>query len=166
MIVLGMVFLVPFIWMGTRRALETNRNDVKDWLPDDFPETKTHTWFEKHFPHEQFVLASWKGCTLDDQRLELLAKKLVPPKELRPAGEPWYFKSVLTGRRLVDDMRARYPDLDEKEVLRRLEGSLIGKDHYKTCLVVTLSDEATGKAPAPPSRRSTRLPRSRASSRG
>jgi predicted RND superfamily exporter protein len=145
-IILVVVFLLPFIAMGTRRALQSNRNDVKDWLPADFPETKTHSWFEEHFPHEQFVLASWEGCTLDDQRLELLAKKLVPPEELRrPAEEPWFFKSVLTGRRLVDDLRARYPKLSEEEVLKRLEGSLIGEDHSRTCLVVTLTEQAKGR---------------------
>ena len=139
------VFQGPINWLGKRRALESNRNDVKDWLPEDFPETKTHRWFREHFPHEQFVLASWEGCTLDDPRLELLAKKLVPPEESRVAEEPWFFKSVLTGRRLVDDLRARYPDLSEEEVFRRLEGSLIGDDHSKTCLVVTLSEQAKGR---------------------
>jgi predicted RND superfamily exporter protein len=145
-ILLVMVFLLPFIGIGALRALRSNRNDVKDWLPDNFLETKTHRWFEEHFPHEQFVLASWEGCTLDDQRLELLAKKLVPPKPAKySTGEPQFFKSVITGRRLVDDLKARYPTLSEEEVLKRLEGSLIGEDHYKTCLVVTLTKEANGR---------------------
>lgn len=145
-IILATVFLMPFILMGTIRALRSNRNDVRDWLPDNFPETKTHRWFQEHFPHEQFVLASWEGCTLDDQRLELLANKLVPPAGSKSAtDEPQFFKSVLTGRRLVDDLQARYPDLSEEEVLRRLEGSLIGEDHHKTCLVVTLTGKAEGR---------------------
>ena len=42
-------------------------------------------------------------------------------------------------------MKARYPELSETEILKRLEGSLIGKDHYKTCLVVTLTEAAGGK---------------------
>jgi uncharacterized protein len=75
-IVLVTVFLMPFIGVGTIRALRTNRNEVKDWLPEDFPETAVHSWFNAHFPHEQFVLASWEGCTLDDPRLELFAQKL------------------------------------------------------------------------------------------
>ena len=55
----------------------SNSNNVKDWLPAGFDETAEHTWFQKHFPLEQFVLVSWRGrdasdpgCTLDDQRLE------------------------------------------------------------------------------------------------
>ncbi len=163
LIILVMTFLLPFIWMGTRRALRSNRNDVKEWLPEDFPETADHRWFQEHFPYEQFVLCSWDGCTLDDQRLELLAKKLVPEppeEEVRlqrgargaaespPASEsegPRYFKSVLTGPRLVGQLQERYPSLSDEEIYRRLEGSLIGKDHDKTCLVVTLTDAAKGK---------------------
>jgi hypothetical protein len=80
-ITLLIVFLSPFILRGTRKALESNRNDIRDWLPSHFPQTAEHQWFRNHFPHEQFVLCSWEGCTLSDQddpRLELLARKLVP----------------------------------------------------------------------------------------
>ncbi|HYW79563.1 MAG TPA: MMPL family transporter, partial [Thermoguttaceae bacterium] len=150
-ILMIVAFLCPFIFMGARRALRTNRNDVTDWLPKDFPETAVHGWFQEHFPFEQFVLASWEGCTLDDQRLELLARKLVPPEDAElPAGKsddakPKYFKSVMTGQSLVADMKARYPDLSQEDILKRLEGSLIGPDLNHTCLVVTLTKEAKGK---------------------
>lgn len=190
-IVVVAVFCLPLIWAGTRRTLMSNSNNVKDWLPAGFDETAEHTWFQKHFPLEQFVLVSWRGrdaddpgCTLDDQRLEMLAKKLVPepietadepvleaelvphdqlladaknpeslptpttqqetPTEKKPEEKP-LFKKVLTGARLVAEMKERYPELPETEILKRLEGSLIGKDHYKTCLVVTLTEAAGGK---------------------
>ena len=174
LIVCLLVFTLPFIWAGARRTIQSNNNDVKDWLPEAFDETAEHSWFESHFPHEQFVLISWEGCTLHDQRLELLAKKLVPPEpegseDDSPAatdvagekqGEPEekrLFNSVLTGTRLVDEMLARYEGtsyaLSEEEILARLEGSLIHKDpntgEYNTCLVVTLSEATKGKALRP-----------------
>lgn len=197
LIVVITVFCLPFILRGTRLTLESNVNDVKDWLPAGFDETAEHTWFQQHFPLEQFVLVSWRGngpndpgCVLDDQRLEMLAKKLVPeqfetadepiieaelvshdqlladaenpirppPEKARPASEaeedpekPRLFKSVLTGASLFEEMKARHgkeadPNgLSDVEILERLEGSLIGKDHYKTCLVVTLTKAAGGK---------------------
>ena len=192
LIVVVAVFCLPLIWAGTRRTLMSNNNNIKDWLPSGFEETLQHTWFQEHFPHEQFVLVSWRGrnandpgCTLDDQRLEMLAKKLVPePVEnatppileaeivshdelladanhpvIRPTAksseaaagekkedaEPVLFKSVLTGPRIVAEMKERYPDLSETDIMKRLEGSLIGKDHYKTCLMVTLTNAAKGK---------------------
>ncbi len=187
------VFLMPMILRGTRLTVDSNRNDVKDWLPDSFEETAVHTWFTEHFPHEQFVLASWEGCTLDDQRLHLLAEKLenfdpnlgqlgiarreadvlrehglltrsalkahpnlraVPgldagrAREIEELVHTWRspFKTpVLTGARLVQDMKARFPELPEEEILARLEGTIIGPDHSKTCLIVTLTDTAAGK---------------------
>ncbi len=193
LIIIVAVFLMPMILRGTRLTIDGNRNDVKDWLPNSFEETAVHTWFNEHFPHEQFVLASWEGCTLDDQRLRLLAEKLenydptlsqlgivgreaevlrenklttlsalrahstlrsVPGLDPRRADEidrmleTWRspFKTpVLTGTRLVQDMKLRYPELSDEEVLHRLEGTIIGKDHSKTCLVVTLTPAASGK---------------------
>ncbi len=175
LIILVMTFMLPVIFAGTRRALRSNRNDVREWLPDDFPQTADHRWFREHFPHEQFVLLSWPGCTLDDPRVELLARKLVPD-QLPPwaqqkaktsaeesaqspavatasaatgagggSSEPRYFKRVLTGPRLIYELQQRYENLPREEVLRRLEGSLIGKDHYRTCLVVTLNNGVEGK---------------------
>lgn len=169
LIALVMFFSLPFILMGTRRALRSNRNDVRDWLPAHHQETADHRWFQEHFPHEQFVLCSWDGCTLDedDPRLELLARKLVPsqtpkpeaeddadnaasPETVAPIPEPppgpsRFFKSVLTGPRLVKELQDRYPSLSREDVIERLKGSLIGPGGEKTCLVVTLSDEAKGK---------------------
>jgi predicted RND superfamily exporter protein len=165
LIAMVLVALLPFIWRGTRQALLSNRNDVRDWLPAHFEQTADHRWFQGHFPHEQFVLCSWDGCTLDedDPRLELLAKKLVPdeapeaaPAEVaspRPLAQvvqessedPQFFQSVITGPRLVRELAERYRSLSREEILERLEGTLIGPDHEKTCLVVTLTKEAEGK---------------------
>jgi predicted RND superfamily exporter protein len=168
-IVLALVFLGPFILRGTRLALQSNRNDVRDWLPSNFPQTADYRWFREHFPYEQFVLCSWEGCNLsdeDDPRLELLARKLVPepppksnaedsprtpshqasnPHAKGGSDRPRYFKRVLTGARLVKELEARYPSLSREEILERLKGSLIGPDYDKTCLVVTLTEEAKGK---------------------
>ncbi len=188
LIVVVAVFALPLIWAGTRRTIQSNNNDVRDWLPEGFEETAQHAWFQRHFPLEQFVLISWRGknagdpgCTLDDDRLELLAQKLVPSEqpppgvepvvegEVVPASEladariesppqadpanqkpdkphqPRLFKSVLTGPRLIKELKDRYPDMPEEEILKRLEGSLIGKDHYRTCLVVTLTKATEGR---------------------
>ncbi len=78
-ILMAIFFLVPFALRGARLSLEQMRNDVKDWLPDDFAETSELDWFRDHFMGEQFVLVSWDGCTAEDQRLALLSRLLVPP---------------------------------------------------------------------------------------
>ena len=49
-------FLAPFALRGARLAVDRMENNIADWLPDDFPETKDLKWFGKHFMGERFVL--------------------------------------------------------------------------------------------------------------
>lgn len=157
-IVCLVVFLLPLIWAGTRRTLDNVNNDLRDWLPDAFTETSQHAWFLEHFPNEQFVLISWNGCTLDDPRMEQLAQALVPDKGVREGpvaaengddaveetASP--FKTVLTGPRLIRELKTHYSDLSDEEIIERLESSLIGPENENgeryTCVVVTLSEDA------------------------
>lgn len=69
-------FLLPSAFRAARLSLGTKENDVKDWLPADFAETAELEWFADHFAGEAFVVATWEGCTADDQRLKLLSQKL------------------------------------------------------------------------------------------
>jgi predicted RND superfamily exporter protein len=90
LIILVLVFfLVPFALQGARRALETMKNDVKDWLPKDFRETADLDWFRQHFISDQFVVVSWDGCHGDesDERYHQFIRKLspeVPPSQAQP----------------------------------------------------------------------------------
>jgi len=143
-ILLLAVFVLPIATRGARYAVENTSNDVKKWLPAGFEETRVLDWFREHFLGEQFVLVSWKGCTLDDPRLETFAKKLVPGEDVQlSADQPRYFKSVITGRRVLDEMTDPEGSLhlSRKEAVRRLTGSLIGADGETTCLVATLTPE-------------------------
>jgi len=86
-ILLVVFFLLPFIFMGTKRTFMSNSNNVADWLPDSFEETHQYQWFLKHFPFERFVVVSWQGCTMDDSRLEMFAQKLVPGQTIDNFGQ-------------------------------------------------------------------------------
>ena len=70
-----LVFLLPMVVVGAIKAKGNNRNDVKGRLPLEYPETKTYRFFREKFQGEEFILVSWVGCTMDDPRLELLARK-------------------------------------------------------------------------------------------
>ena len=74
------IFLVPFSLRGARMALQGMKNDVKDWLPKEFEETKDLDEFRRYFLSEQFVLVSWDGCFGDaaDERFQLFLAKLMP----------------------------------------------------------------------------------------
>lgn len=69
-------FFVPFAFRSARLSLNKKENDIKDWLPSDFVETAELEWFAGHFVGESFVIATWPGCTEEDQRLKLLTSKL------------------------------------------------------------------------------------------
>ena len=81
LILIAFFFLVPSAFRAARLSLGKKENDVKDWLPSDFPETAELEWFADHFAGESFVLATWPGCTDDDQRLTLLEQKLIHESE-------------------------------------------------------------------------------------
>jgi len=98
-IILIVLFLLPVFTRGARKTLMSNDNNVHDWLPDKYEETADFSWFQQHFENETFVLVSWDGCTLDDTRLELFARKVIPPNDGKqdiagPAHKPppakWY----------------------------------------------------------------------------
>src|SRR3954470_10361680 len=73
-------FFVPFALRGARMAVQGMKNDVKDWLPKEFAETKDLEEFRQYFLGEQFVLVSWAGCHGDaaDERYKLFLAKLAP----------------------------------------------------------------------------------------
>jgi hypothetical protein len=81
LIILVLVFFfVPIALRGARMAIQGMKNDVKDWLPKEFAETKDLDDFRRHFLSEQFVLVSWDGCygDADDERFRLFVAKLTP----------------------------------------------------------------------------------------
>ena len=122
-----LVFLLPLVVVGAIKAKGNNRNDVKGWLPAEYPETQVYKFFRQHFQGEEFILASWEGCTMSDPRLELMATKLLPPpEEASRVDQPLYFKTVQTGPRAVDLMTSEPLSLEREEAIRRLTGALIG----------------------------------------
>jgi hypothetical protein len=122
-----LVFLLPMVVVGAIKAKGNNRNDVKGWLPLEYPETQVYRFFRRNFQGEEFILISWEGCTMTDPRLELLAQKLLPPpEEASRIDRPIYFKTAQTGPRAVERMMAEPLNLDREESVSRLTGALIG----------------------------------------
>ena len=144
LILLVSVFLLPFAVLGTARAIKTNKNDVKQWLPETYEETQIYRQFRQRFEGEEFILVTWEGCTLNDPRLELLCNKLVPPLGVsRGSDQPAMFSKVITGKSVLEILTHEPLNLPPEEALKRLTGSLIGADGEQTCAVLTLT--MTGK---------------------
>jgi len=82
-ILLIFFFLLPSAFRGARLAIAGKKNNIKDWLPSDFRETVELDWFSRYFMGESFVVATWDGCTVEDQRLALFSAKLRHESEQR-----------------------------------------------------------------------------------
>ncbi|MCB9941814.1 MAG: MMPL family transporter [Planctomycetaceae bacterium] len=180
LILLGIALATPVVFFGAAKAVGSNSNKVEDWLPAGFKETGELGWFRERFVGDQFVLVSWEGCLLgdrrqhegatDDPRIEQLASLLVPAETAttpsdaatesttQDAGKySRYFKSVMTARRLLDQLTAEPNGVPYDQAVARLTGSLIGPDGKQTCLIVTLSDEAISDFKGAIARGNTRL---------
>lgn len=130
------LMLPPTVWAAVR-ALQSNKNDVKEWLPDTFEATQDYKAFQRHFGDETFVLASWEGCTLDDPRVGRLAKALSAPAS---PDAPHYFHRAVTGESVLARLMEPPTSLSFREAVARLQGTLIGPDGEQTCVALTLSD--------------------------
>lgn len=122
-IVCAFFAVLPMIVAGSVRAVNSNTNDVQDWLPASYQETVDLQWYISKFSSgsDQVVIVSWSGCRLDDPRLPMLAAKL-----RTDATDPKLFNSVVTGPELIEQLTSEPLDLHRTTALRRLEGSLIG----------------------------------------
>ncbi len=170
LILLCVLFVAPVTFYGAAKAVQSNVNKVEDWLPKSFAETQELTWFRKNFPTDQFILISWEGCQIgngadvpDDPRIAQLTKLLrgevveelernpsdvaksltpadiaVDPNQIRR-----YVKSVGNGREMLNELTSPPMNIPIDVAIERLKGSLIGPDGKQTCLIVSLTPEAT-----------------------
>lgn len=107
LILVVIFFFLPSGFRAARLSVERKENNVKDWLPSDFPETAELEWFADHFVGESFVLATWDGCTSGNQNLKLFEQKLRHESEtfdamtvLGPAEAENYAKAKAIGNQL------------------------------------------------------------------
>ena len=134
--------LAAFAVYGAIGALKTTSNRIIDWLPVEFEQTRLLLEFVSEFGSEEFLMVSWRGCILEDPRLEAMATEL---RGAREAGDPsnHYFAPVLTGPDVLADLQATPLNLDRTTALRRLEGLFVGADHQTTCLILALKHPPT-----------------------
>lgn len=115
-IVFVVVFLLSFVWMGTKQTLLSNSNSVEEWLPPGYNETRDYQWYLNLFPFESYVVVSWEGCEIGDDRIELFAQKLVPAQTIDN-----FSLAPPTADFKADLEVAETPD-EAKEALRELVG--------------------------------------------
>ena len=134
---------LPIVALGVHGAIKSNSNDPRQWLPRGFEETEKYVRFHEHFGRDEISVATWPGCTLDDDRVERLAAAMVDPNA--EAGSK-YFDRVITGPRVLDQLTSEPLKLPRREAIRRLQGTLIGpadphgSGRNTTCVVLVISE--------------------------
>ena len=125
-----MVCLSPFLIYGLVH-LPIGSASVHQWLPDGMPEKDRYVRFQKNFGDDQFLIASWPDCDLDDPRLEQYRTKLLSA----PTKGPALVESVQTTQDMLTSLIESPVALSYKQARSRLEGILIGKDGTAAMIV-------------------------------
>ncbi len=132
-----LVLALPWLGWGVVRALQSNNNDPRQWLPLGFDEADTYAWFQECFGRDEMTVVSWPGCTLEDDRVDKLAAVLTE------VDGPGWFERVFTGPQLVRKLAGKSIGVSRSTAIRRLQGTLIGRDGQTTCLVLIVSEKGT-----------------------
>ena len=138
-------FLVLFapVLYGAKQAWDLQGNRVEDWLPASFEETKRLLWFVDEFGSDELLMVSWPDCTLDDERLTQLSKRLIEPVLYGGRAVCWY-RHVWTGPDLLRTLQSEPLSLSQDEALKRMRGWLVGEDGRSTGAVAFVSADGCG----------------------
>ncbi|MFN9719130.1 MAG: efflux RND transporter permease subunit [Planctomycetota bacterium] len=166
LVVYGLVLLPLIIW-GAIQALESTNNSPIDWVDASFQQRKKYDDFVELFGPGDAVVASWPECYWTDERLDTLVRELRESPVFRAADGSPYFHQVSCGREAIlqmttpqrppssgdeagaltagsDDVTAiaatvKQPRISVPDAIRRLQGTLIGKDGRTTSVIVILN---------------------------
>lgn len=140
LILLTALCFAPFAVVGARKALATNNNNVRQWIPKDLEEAQRYKWFLTHFQGDEVAIVRWPGCTLDDPRVPDLSARI---REIKNVDGTPTFASVVSGPEVVAQMTEGRSGLSEEEAVQRLKGVLVGGDGEATAVVARIRNPAT-----------------------
>ena len=120
--------LPPALWTLSGIKLD---NDIRKWIPADDPNAQTLAWYQEEFPHNESIIVTWDGSTLNDPRTQWLADRLagMPDEEGVRHGGLQHVERVVTPQDLL--RRIEIADVSHEEALQRLQGVLIGSGPLK-----------------------------------
>jgi len=128
--VLSAIIIAP----AADRAVKSTSNNILDWVPDSFPESRGAWWFYARFGADEMLMVSWEGCAIDDPRMPAMAEQLrdttiIEGKTTHP------FSDVFTSREVYNSMTGEPLELPGPVVAQRMQGWLVGED-YRTCCLL------------------------------
>ena len=138
-----LIFLVAtvgfcVIFYGAEQSRRHMANRVIDWLPSGFEETRDFNWFLKHFYEGELLMASWDGCTPDDERLDEIARRLTTSDD---PSQPAFYWKVMTTAAVFRELTGEPLNLTPEEAYERMYGWILSKDGSQGCLIAFFSEE-------------------------
>jgi predicted RND superfamily exporter protein len=136
------VLATSFILWGAHHAVKNNSNNIEDWLPPSFEETKQLLWFADEFGSDAFLMISWEGCSLEDPRAISYATELRKPIDLRDGKASLRpFQEVITSAEALDQMMKPPLELSRGDAEERLNGWAVGTDGKTSCVIAVFTVE-------------------------
>lgn len=120
--------LLPLV-VYTALQMRIGAADVHAWLPEGRPVRQCYEEFVQTFGSDQYLVASWEGCRLDDPRLPAFAAALrkLDAEQTAAKSVPW-IESLQTSPDLVRQLTDPPLELSREVALTRLKSSVIGSD--------------------------------------
>ena len=134
--------LLPVVAVLGLSTLGHSENEVRDWLPRGYPETFEYERFQGLFGNDEFVLVSWEGCESEDERLYRFERAVLKARISDAADSAAVVRKVSSGRSVLEQMQRAPLSLEREEAIRRLSGTLIGRNGRLTCVLLWLTPEA------------------------
>ena len=127
---------ILFCLLGFSR-LQSNTEDVLQWLPDNSEAREEYDEFERKFGSDDFLVVTWNDCTIEDPRLKLFCGRL---KENDSDG---LIQSVFNGSDVIEKLESEF-QLSKKSILRRFKGLYFGvEDPNQTLALIELSKKGS-----------------------
>ncbi|PQO44150.1 hypothetical protein C5Y93_21685 [Blastopirellula marina] len=111
--------------------LDTNIEDVMQWLPDHSHERDLYEGLVAKFGVDDFLLTTWDGCQVDDPRLRLVETRL------KDDDVDGLIANTLSGADLIDN-GSQYESAEAIE--RRFRGFFFN-EQGQTCIAIVLTKE-------------------------
>jgi uncharacterized protein len=124
------VLLLPFLIYGVLH-LPVGSASVHQWLPEGKPEKQRYERFLQDFGSDQFLIASWENCRIEDPRLQLFCHALT---DERLASDS-LIASVQSSHDVLKLLTEPPLRLSKGEAESRLRGFLIGADGTASVIV-------------------------------
>lgn len=160
-IVVLVLLAIPAI-VHSHAAIDSLFNRPADWVPNSLPEKAEFNRFTEHFSVSDLIMVGWKESTLEHPSLSQAVSLLRPLCEesnenadelpewaqeeiesiRQKCGTPTPLRWVRSGAETLERLTSAPTNLTQKSAIRRLQGSLIGKDGKQTCLLISFGEQA------------------------